>query len=66
MLFSLAGLLGGLAIGLGLAFGAEALDHSIKSAEELSSLLGYPVLISLPDFAALPREEKIGRAFSRG
>ncbi len=66
MLFTLAGMMAGLAIGLGLAFGAEALDHSIKSAEELSSLLGYPVLISLPDFASLPGEDKIGRVFGRG
>jgi polysaccharide chain length determinant protein (PEP-CTERM system associated) len=66
MLFLLAGLLGGLGLGIGLAFGAEALDHSIKSVEELAALVGYPVLASVPHFDALPDEEGGRGLFSRG
>lgn len=52
-LLALLGLLGGLALGLFTAFGAEYIDHSVKSAEELTALLPQPILAALP----LIREE---------
>jgi len=42
------GTLAGLMLGIMLAFGQEALDHSIKSAEELEVLLAIPTLGTIP------------------
>jgi capsular exopolysaccharide synthesis family protein len=42
------GLFGGLIAGLVLAFGAEALDDTLSSSEELESCIALPVLCSIP------------------
>jgi capsular exopolysaccharide synthesis family protein len=42
------GLFGGLITGLALAFGAESLDDTLSSSEELESYIGLPVLCSIP------------------
>jgi succinoglycan biosynthesis transport protein ExoP len=43
------GLLGGLAIGLGLIFGVDALDRSIKTVDAAEATLGLPVLAAVPE-----------------
>src|SRR5436853_4856946 len=43
------GLLGGLAIGLGLVFGVDALDRSIKPVDAAEATLGLPVLAAVPE-----------------
>ncbi len=43
------GLLGGLAVGLGFVFGADALDRSIKTVDEAENTLGLPVFAAVPD-----------------
>ncbi len=48
------GTLTGLMLGIMLAFGQEALDHSIKSAEEIEVLLAIPTLGTIPLYR-LPR-----------
>jgi len=51
------GTLVGLMLGVTLAFGQEALDHSIKSAEEVEELLSIPALATIPVYR-LPRASK--------
>jgi uncharacterized protein involved in exopolysaccharide biosynthesis/Mrp family chromosome partitioning ATPase len=43
------GLLGGLAVGLGLVFGVDALDRSIKTVDQAEATLGLPVLAAVPE-----------------
>ncbi len=43
------GLLGGLAVGLALAFGLDALDRSIKTVDQAETTLGLPVFAAIPD-----------------
>ena len=43
------GLLGGIAAGLGIIFGANSLDRSIKTVDEAEALLGLPVLAAIPE-----------------
>src|SRR6266516_2986749 len=45
----LLGLLGGLAVGLTLVFGVDALDRSIKTVDQAESTLGLPVFAAVPD-----------------
>jgi len=45
----LLGLLGGLAVGLALVFGVDALDRSIKTVDQAESALGLPVFAAVPD-----------------
>ena len=45
----LLGLLGGLAVGLVLVFGIDALDRSIKTVDQAESTLGLPVFAAVPD-----------------
>jgi succinoglycan biosynthesis transport protein ExoP len=45
----LLGLLGGLAVGLALVFGVDALDRSIKTVDQAESTLGLPVFAAVPD-----------------
>jgi Mrp family chromosome partitioning ATPase len=45
----LLGLLGGLAVGLALIFGIDALDRSIKTVDQAESTLGLPVFAAVPD-----------------
>jgi len=42
-------LLGGLAVGLVLVFGIDALDRSIKTVDQAESTLGLPVFAAVPD-----------------
>jgi len=66
VLFLLAGLVSGVSLGLALAFLVEMLDHSIKSAEELAALTGYPVLASLPHFDVAATGKKARGAIDHG
>ena len=43
------GLLGGLAAGLAIAFGLNALDRSIKTVDQAESVLALPVLSAVPE-----------------
>ena len=45
----LLGLLGGLAVGLGFVFGADALDRSIKTVDQAETTVGLPVFAAVPD-----------------
>ena len=45
----LLGLLGGLAVGLALVFGVDALDRSIKTVDQAENTLGLPVFAAVPD-----------------
>ena len=38
----------GLAVGLGMAFTLEFVDHSLKTSEDVEAKLGLPVLVALP------------------
>lgn len=51
------GTLAGLMLGITLAFGQEALDHSIRSAEEVEALLSIPTLGMIPLYR-LPRASR--------
>jgi polysaccharide biosynthesis transport protein len=42
-------LLGGLAVGLALVFGVDALDRSIKTVDQAETTLGLPVFAAVPD-----------------
>jgi succinoglycan biosynthesis transport protein ExoP len=42
-------LLGGLAVGLALIFGIDALDRSIKTVDQAENTLGLPVFAAVPD-----------------
>lgn len=44
-------LLGGLAVGLALVFGIDALDRSIKTVDQAENTLGLPVFAAVPDTA---------------
>ncbi len=43
------GLLGGLVVGLGFVFGADALDSSIKTVDQAESTIGLPVFAAVPE-----------------
>jgi polysaccharide biosynthesis transport protein len=45
----LMGLLGGVAVGLALVFGVDALDRSIKTVDQAENTLGLPVFAAVPD-----------------
>ncbi|HEX8281204.1 MAG TPA: GNVR domain-containing protein [Chthoniobacterales bacterium] len=45
----LLGLLGGLAAGLGLVYGVDLLDRSIKTVDQAEATLGLPVLAAVPE-----------------
>jgi uncharacterized protein involved in exopolysaccharide biosynthesis len=51
MLFAIAGLLGGLALGVGLAALLEIADTSVRRIRDLEALTGMPVLARLPRLA---------------
>jgi polysaccharide chain length determinant protein (PEP-CTERM system associated) len=51
----LLGLVGGLALGVGAAFGRELLDNTIGGEEEAKALLNLPVLATIP---TVPKENK--------
>jgi succinoglycan biosynthesis transport protein ExoP len=43
------GLLGGLVVGLGFVFGADALDRSIKTVDQAETTIGLPVFAAVPE-----------------
>ncbi|MCA1657702.1 MAG: AAA family ATPase, partial [Verrucomicrobiaceae bacterium] len=43
------GLLGGIAAGLGIIFGANALDRSVKTVDQAETTFGLPVLAAVPE-----------------
>ena len=43
------GLLGGLAAGLGAIFGMNAIDRTLKTVDQVETILGLPVLAAVPD-----------------
>jgi capsular exopolysaccharide synthesis family protein len=43
------GLLSGLLVGLGLVFGADLLDRSIRTVDQAETMLGLPVLAAVPE-----------------
>jgi uncharacterized protein involved in exopolysaccharide biosynthesis/Mrp family chromosome partitioning ATPase len=49
------GLLGGIAAGLGIIFGANALDRSVKTVDQAETTFGLPVLAAIPEIS---RDEK--------
>ncbi|MEY2518659.1 MAG: polysaccharide biosynthesis transport protein [Verrucomicrobiota bacterium] len=53
------GLLGGIAAGLGIIFGANALDRSVKTVDQAEASFGLPVLAAVP-------EVRPGNATDRG
>jgi len=53
------GLLGGIAAGLGLIFGANALDRSVKTVDQAETSFGLPVLAAVPEVS---RKESTERA----
>ena len=53
LLFLLGGLAVGLVAGVGCAFGAELLDHSVKNLKELETGFPVPVLAQIPHIAPL-------------
>jgi len=51
----LMGIAGGLALGIGAAFGRELLDTTISGEEEAKQILNLPVLVTIP---TVPKEKK--------
>jgi len=45
------GLLGGIAAGLGIIFGANALDRSVKTVDQAETTFGLPVLAAIPEIS---------------
>ena len=52
------GLLGGLVVGLGFVFAADALDRSIKTVDEAESILKLPVLTAIPEAKASAKPKR--------
>jgi uncharacterized protein involved in exopolysaccharide biosynthesis/Mrp family chromosome partitioning ATPase len=57
------GLLAGLAVGLALAFGLDALDRSIKTVDQAETTLGLPVFAAIPDTTDEGRIKRRSKAF---
>jgi polysaccharide chain length determinant protein (PEP-CTERM system associated) len=57
---SLAGIVVGLGVGLGLAFFVEARDHSLRNEQELRQAFAFPLILGLP--LLLSKEEEQRRA----
>ena len=51
IVFAIAGLFGGLFMGIGLAMVAEFTDHTIRRREQVERLLGAPMLARIPPLA---------------
>ena len=47
----LLGLLGGLALGLGIVYGSDVLDRSIKTVDQAETILRLPVLAAVPEIS---------------
>jgi polysaccharide chain length determinant protein (PEP-CTERM system associated) len=48
MFFLIGGLIGGIALGIGMAIIAELLDNSVRRREQIESLIGVPMLSRIP------------------
>ena len=51
IVFAIAGLFGGLFMGIGLAMVAEFTDHTVRRREQVERLLGAPMLARIPPLA---------------
>ena len=60
----LAGLSGGFAVGLALAFLMETRDHSVRNEEELRRIFAFPLMLAVP--MLLSKVEERRRARARG
>ncbi len=58
------GLLGGLGLGIGVAFVVAFLDDRVKSAFDIESIVGLPLLGILPEVKKLKQEDKVKIAFT--
>jgi uncharacterized protein involved in exopolysaccharide biosynthesis/Mrp family chromosome partitioning ATPase len=52
----LLGLLGGLAAGLGIVYGLDSLDRSLKTVDQTEAYLGLPVLAAIPETGAAKKQ----------
>ena len=60
--FAVGGLVGGLALGLGLTLFLEMRDTSVRSDKDVEGLLHLPVLAVVPTMASLSGKSKSGSA----
>ncbi len=58
------GLLGGLGLGIGVAFVVAFLDDRVKSAFDIESIIGLPLLGIMPEVKKLKPEDKVKIAFT--
>lgn len=58
------GLLGGLVAGLGLVFGIDAIDRSVKTVDQAEQSFGIPVVAAIPETSASDKR-KAGRGAKR-
>jgi succinoglycan biosynthesis transport protein ExoP len=58
---SLGGLVAGIALGVALAFLAEARDHSLRNEKELSRFFAFPLMVGLPMLLSKGEERKRAR-----
>jgi succinoglycan biosynthesis transport protein ExoP len=54
------GVLGGLAAGLGFVYGADVLDRSLRTVDQVESHLGLPVLAAVPERAVSKKKDEDG------
>ncbi len=59
----IAGLLGGLIVGIGLAFGLSLLDTSVKTVDDAEEVLGLPVLAAVPRLKGGGKNDADGGGF---
>lgn len=65
-LFTLGGAILGLLLGLGLAYGVDLFDPTVKTQSELEELISHPVLVTFPSIPnTLPRAVGRGAVSSR-
>ena len=58
LIFVIAGVFGGVALGLSLAFVAELLDTSVRRKEAVSDIINAPVLARIPPFSVVSPDNK--------
>ena len=58
------GLLGGIGLGIGVAFVVAFLDDRVKSAFDIESIIGLPLLGIMPEVKKLKPEDKVKIAFT--
>lgn len=62
LLILLAGLVGSLGVGVGLALGADFADQKVWTQNEVETLLGVPVIVEIPE---IPSEDDLRRRRNR-